>query len=96
MGYEDRNYWHPGTAAVLSFFVCGTGQIYKGDLKRGLTFFAVYAVAMSLLLFFVPPMVYERTEELLKIIGFVVFLPVWIFGIFDAFDNPNTRAGWKI
>lgn len=27
---------HPGTAAVLSFFIPGVGQIYNGEFLRGL------------------------------------------------------------
>lgn len=33
MAQSSRN---PGTAAVLSFFIPGVGQIYNGDFLRGL------------------------------------------------------------
>ena len=32
--------WNPGIAAVLSFFVPGLGQIYKGQIGRGLLWLA--------------------------------------------------------
>ena len=33
---ETRNMSRPGIAAVLSFFIPGLGQLYNGDIFRGL------------------------------------------------------------
>jgi TM2 domain-containing membrane protein YozV len=33
--------WSPGTAAVLSFFIPGLGQLYKGKIALGLVFLIV-------------------------------------------------------
>jgi TM2 domain-containing membrane protein YozV len=36
--------WNPGVAAVLSFFIPGLGQIYKGQILNGLVWFFCVAV----------------------------------------------------
>jgi TM2 domain-containing membrane protein YozV len=40
----SRN-WHPGIAAVLSFFIPGLGQLYKRNVGTGLVWF--FAVMLS-------------------------------------------------
>ena len=40
---------HPGTAAVLSFIFNGLGQIYNGQIKKGL--FVIFLSTLSLLIF---------------------------------------------
>lgn len=42
--------WHPGIAAVLSFFFPGVGQIYRGKIVRGLLWMAAVAVGYWLLI----------------------------------------------
>ncbi len=42
--------WHPGIAAVLSFFFPGVGQIYRGKIFRGLLWMAAVAVGYWLLI----------------------------------------------
>lgn len=41
--------WNPGVAAVLSFFVPGAGQIYKGEVGRGFLTFLAFIVGLFLL-----------------------------------------------
>lgn len=38
--------WNPGTAALLSFFIAGAGQIYKGQVGKGILvfFFCVFLI----------------------------------------------------
>jgi TM2 domain-containing membrane protein YozV len=36
----EQRKWNPGVAAVLSFFVPGAGQIYKGRIGLGLIWLA--------------------------------------------------------
>jgi hypothetical protein len=44
--------WNPGIAALLSFFFPGAGQIYKGDIVRGLILF--FATIVGYFLFVIP------------------------------------------
>lgn len=47
--------WNPGVAAVLSFFVPGAGQIYKGEVGRG--FLTFLALIVGFVLFVLPGVV---------------------------------------
>ena len=65
---------NPGIAAVLSAFFVGIGQIYNGQIAKGLLFMVAYFV--SILLIFV-------------LIGFITTPLLWIFGIYDAYNTAN-------
>lgn len=64
----------PGLAAVLSFFWTGVGQIYNGQILKGLILIVVQVVN-SLLMF--------------VLIGFVTYPIVWIWGMFDAYRTAE-------
>ncbi|MCM3716450.1 hypothetical protein M3202_20605 [Alkalihalobacillus oceani] len=63
-----------GIAAVLSFFITGLGQIYNGQIFKGLFFIVIYAV--SWLLMYV-------------LIGFITTPIIWIWGMVDAYRAAN-------
>lgn len=44
--------WNPGIAALLSFFIPGAGQIYKGDIARGIVILIVTIIGY--MIFVVP------------------------------------------
>ena len=52
---KQERLWHPGIAAVLSFFFPGVGQIYRGKILRGLLWMA--AVAVGYFFLFVPGLI---------------------------------------
>ena len=64
----------PGLAAVLSFFICGLGQIYNGQIGKGLAF--LFGVVMSWLLTAV-------------IIGVVPLLILTIWSVVDAYKTAE-------
>ena len=71
----------PGIAAVLSFFWAGLGQIYNGEIGKGIGL--IIAHFISLLLMFV-------------IIGFITTPILWIYGMVDAYQTAekiNAAAG---
>ena len=47
--------WSPGIAAVLSFFVPGAGQLYKGQILAGLLWFV--CVSLGYVAFVIPGIV---------------------------------------
>ena len=65
---------NPGIAAVLSFFWTGVGQIYNGQIKKGLILIGVQ-ILNALLMFL--------------IIGLITYPVVWIWGIFDAYKKAE-------
>ncbi|PWB72368.1 hypothetical protein C3F09_06725 [candidate division GN15 bacterium] len=67
-------YKNPGLAAVLSFFWMGLGQIYNGQLGKGILFMIAYA--FSWLLMFV-------------LIGFITTPIMFVYGIWDAYTSAE-------
>jgi len=70
-----------GLAAVLSFLWCGLGQIYNGEIAKGVLFMILYVI--SFLLIFV-------------VIGVFTTLALWIWGMVDAYrtaERLNQQAG---
>lgn len=69
-------YKNPGLAAVLSFFWMGLGQIYNGQISKGIAFIVAYAV--SWLLWAV-------------VIGMILTPLLWIYGIYDAYKSAQKK-----
>jgi TM2 domain-containing membrane protein YozV len=69
---------NPGLAAVLSFFYCGLGQIYNGQIFKGILFFCCYSI--SILLMWV-------------LVGFVTTPILWIWGMYDAYKTAERKNG---
>jgi TM2 domain-containing membrane protein YozV len=62
-------YKNPAIATVLSFVFAGLGQIYNGEIGKGILFMALYGFSLMLML---------------VIIGFVTTPLLWIWGMVDA------------
>ena len=60
---------NPGMAAVLSALCTGMGQLYNGQIGKGLLFMFVQVI--NVLLMFV-------------VIGFITLPIFWVYGIWDA------------
>ena len=72
-----------GIAAVLSFFISGLGQIYNGQILKGLVIIVVQVINGIL------------TSIL---IGWIPLAIVWVWAIFDAYfvaERKNARYGLR-
>jgi TM2 domain-containing membrane protein YozV len=67
-------YKNPGLAAVLSFFWMGLGQIYNGQLAKGIVFIVAYGLSWLLMII---------------VIGFITTPLLWLFGIYDAYKSAE-------
>ena len=65
---------NPGIAAVLCFFWTGVGQIYNGQILKGLILIGVQ-ILNGLLMFL--------------LIGFITYPLVWIWGMYDAYKTAE-------
>lgn len=63
---------NPGIAAVLSFFWTGVGQIYNGQIVKGIILILVQLVNAALMV---------------VLIGFITYPIVWIWGMYDAYKT---------
>ena len=64
----------PGLAAVLSFFICGLGQIYNGQILKGLVLVVAYLISWLMMWI---------------LIGFITTPILWIWGIVDAYSKAQ-------
>ena len=63
-----------GLAAVLSFFYTGLGQIYNGEIGKGIVLIIVQIV--NIMLMFV-------------VIGLITYPILWGWGIYDAYQTAE-------
>ncbi|MCD8510909.1 MAG: hypothetical protein LRY73_14300 [Bacillus sp. (in: Bacteria)] len=64
----------PGLAAVLSAVWTGLGQIYNGQIGKGVLFMFIQFVNAMLML---------------VVIGFITYPLFWIYGIIDAYKTAE-------
>ncbi len=67
-------YKNPGLAAVLSFFWMGLGQIYNGQIAKGVGFIVLYGASWLLMI---------------VLIGFITTPLLWLYGIWDAYKSAE-------
>ena len=87
----------PRISALLSFVVNGLGQIYNGEIKKGLTL--IFLSCFSLLIFIIgaiflfffltgglTPVAFLLWGLILLFIGFIGIVIIGIYSISDAYD----------
>ncbi len=67
-------YKNPGLAAVLSFFYMGLGQIYNGQMSKGIFFIIAYTISWIMMII---------------VIGFLTTPVMWIYGMYDAYKSAE-------
>jgi len=67
-------YKNPGLSAVLSFFYMGLGQIYNGQIAKGIFFIVVYSISIAMMLI---------------LIGFITTPILFIYGMYDAYKSAE-------
>lgn len=65
---------NPGIAAVLSFLFVGLGQIYNGQIGKGILLIVLGVICVALMI---------------VLIGFVAYPILWIYGIYDAYKTAD-------
>ncbi len=63
-----------GIAAVLSFLFVGLGQIYNGEIGKGIMFLVIGVILVFTMLF---------------LIGFILYPLFWIYNIYDAYNTAK-------
>ena len=67
-------YKNPGLAAVLSFFYMGLGQVYNGQLAKGIFFIVLYSISIALIFI---------------LIGIITTPILFIYGMYDAYKSAE-------
>jgi TM2 domain-containing membrane protein YozV len=65
---------NPGVAAILSFIIPGLGQIYNGEIRKGILYLIGYLIAFASITIFV---------------GFLAAPVIWIYGMIDAYKTAE-------
>ncbi len=91
---------NPGVAAVLSFFWPGVGQIYNGELGKGLAMFLLYPALVVFCVFFAfaasaaaanagsPESMFVVMAASFGMVLLLVFA-YWVVSIFDAYRQAE-------
>jgi uncharacterized membrane protein len=91
---------HPGVAAVLSFVFNGLGQVYNGEIKKGLILISLSALCMLLIIvggilaifWLAKGSLVSRSfivSLLIFVLGTVLAAIIGIFSIFDAYQTAR-------
>ena len=67
-------YKNPAISVILSFFFMGLGQIYNGEIGKGILFIILYGISCALIFVF---------------IGLITTPILWIVGMIDAHSSAN-------
>ena len=65
---------NPGVAAVLSFLITGLGQVYNGQIAKGIVLAVLQLINIALMSIF---------------IGYLTFFVLWVYGIIDAYRRAE-------
>lgn len=65
---------NPGVAAVLSFFIVGLGQIYNGEIGKGIGLLIFWGIAIALSFI---------------LIGIPLLIIIVVYGIYDAYNTAK-------
>ncbi|MGD9014881.1 MAG: hypothetical protein PVI33_02505 [Candidatus Omnitrophota bacterium] len=97
----DKQTTHPGTAAVLSFVFNGLGQIYNGQIRKGLII--IFLSTLSLFIFMIGAILIgfwllgKAVSFAWIVSGFLIFclglVLICILGIWSIFDAYNVARG---
>ena len=69
---------NPILALIISFFLPGIGTVYAGDIMKGIIIFIVAVILGAL-----------ATIFLLGIIAYILYIIVWLYGMYDAYTTAS-------
>ena len=93
---------HPGTTAVLSFIFNGLGQLYNGEIKKGLVIMTVTSIFIMiiliggiLMLHWWMAQVFPFAEfiwgAIIFVVGIIGACAVGAYSIFDAYQKASKQ-----
>jgi len=98
---HTRRTTHPGTAAVLSFLFNGLGQIYNGQLKKGLLLVAISSFSMLMMVisailigcWFMGEVLFSA-QLIFSAAGFILTAAfIGLLGVYSIFDAYKIASG---
>lgn len=71
----------PILALIISFFLPGIGTVYAGNIMKGIIIFIVALILGAL-----------ATIFLLGIIAYILYIIVWLYGMYDAYTTASATS----
>jgi len=71
-------------ASILSLVYCGFGQIYKGEVLKGINFAVIYTALILSLVFL------SSVAPLAQLILIFLLILMWLIGVIDAYADEKT------
>ena len=99
---KEKNHVNPGLSAVLSFLFSGLGQIYNGEISKGLYIMLGSACGMVLIIIATVQLVicivnqnFNITAIFLNLIillfGIIVIAFIGIYNLYDAYNSAKKK-----
>lgn len=99
---EKKWYGHPGWAAILSFIYSGLGQLYNGQIKKGLIIIFLTSTGVILTVLGAILIGHYLLSDLgfrleliwavtLLIVGLTLICCTGIYSIFDAYNTAKRK-----
>lgn len=101
---EEKQKVNPGLAVIFSFLFSGLGQLYNGDILKGLSIMAISTLGMLLVIigfiqigFCIFYKLFGRGDLLLGgillISGLLLILVLGVYNIYDAYNTAKRKLG---
>ena len=74
-------------ALILSLIYCGLGQMYKGEVLKGINFAVIYTALILSLVFL------SSVAPLAQLILIFLLILMWLIGVIDAYADEKTFIG---
>jgi len=71
-------------ASILSLVYCGFGQIYKGEVLKGINFAIIYTALILSIIFL------SSVSPLAQLILIFLLILMWLIGVIDAYADEKT------
>ena len=100
---NEKPVLNPGTSAVLSFLFTGLGQIYNGQIKKGLILMSITSILMTLTVLgaLLIGYVFLLKEffkgqlllgALISVVSIILIAFIGAFAIYDAYNTAQKKG----
>jgi hypothetical protein len=88
-GISDNRRKSPIIAAITSFFIPGVGQIYNGEIIKGLAFVTIGVILVLLAFILVIPALMAPSLFEFVLILSIPYLVFWAYNVYDAYKTAD-------
>ena len=75
-----------GVAVILSFFVPGLGQIYNGQILKGVIFIILHGISVVIAIILIVGGAFTANGTAI-LIGILLYPIFWVYNLYDAYNT---------